>query len=645
MSFACVANESNSGAISTQHANQLATDRKAFKRAWALLKGGNITSAATLIKQLEHYPLYPYLKAAQLRPRLQKNIDAELIAFLQEFEGAYPAERLRSEWLTWLAESEQWAKFAQNYRPQSDTVLACHHKTALLKTAAKDNLFSLITPLWLVGKSQPAACDLAFKYYEGHEAFDDPVVWQRFRLAIANNEIGLARHLAKKLQKAHGKQWAERWLEAHTNPNKVLKKQYVFDDNLIARDVLFHALGRLAKANFESAQNNWSRIVSADKFSATELNHGNAILAIEAAKTELPDQIFYLDQVENRFASADLEAYRLRRGIQLQAWEPLHRWTSQPPRHSDTNPLRWQYWHARSAQLLGKHEEALKGFKALAKERDYYGFVAADQAQLPYHFNYVAVDPLPQQLDAVRESPGIRRALEFLALDLLTDANREWTYTTKSMPKADLEIAALLAAKQRWHNRAIATLGYAKSFDDIVIRFPLEHGDEINKNSQAFGLEEAIIYSIIRTESAFFENARSSAGALGLMQLMPATGREAGKKIGMTIKHPRELLDPKKNIRIGTSFLTSLLRRYSGSLPMAAAAYNAGPHRVRQWRPAGDCQPADVWIDSIPFRETRRYVRTALFYYVVYQHRMEKQIKPLSNMMQAIPPSGGVGTC
>ena len=168
--------------------------------------------------------------------------------------------------------------------------------------------------------------------------------------------------------------------------------------------------------------------------------------------------------------------------------------------------------------------------------------------------------------------------------------------------------------------------------------FPLLFEQQIDTNSKKRKLDEALIYSIIRTESAFLPDARSSAGALGLMQLMPATGREAGRRIGFKIKKSSQLLAPSTNIAIGSSYLAGLISKHGGSFPMAAAAYNAGPHRVRQWRPSGSCVDADIWIDSIPFKETRRYVRTAVFYYVIYQYRLGTPIKPLLEMLTRISP-------
>ena len=620
-------------------------EREVFKKAWRMVNQGQLSKAAPLTSSLEGYPLQVYLKAAQLRPTLQRQNNHDLKAFLDENEGAYAAEKLRTERLQWLADTKQWQEYLDYYRPRSDIALLCHHKTALLEAGVTEGLFQQILPLWSKGKSQPGACNQAFKYFESHPLFDDPVVWQRFRQAISNQEIGLARHLSKKFKKPEATLWAKRWIRSHDTPHSVLTEEYLTEENRIGREVLFHALRRLAKSDFNNAEKHWSRISGAQTLSKAELNQGNAILAIAAATKEHKNQIFYLDQIENRFANAEVEELRMRRGIQLRAWEQLSRWTLDPPTNTTTSALRWRFWRARSAEILGRHDFAGQEFAALSKERDYYGFLAADKAGVKYQFNDVPIKPSSKKLHAVIDQLGVQRAKEFFLLGFHTEANREWQYTLKDFTKSELEIAALSASQWGWHNRAIATLGQARSYDDVTVRFPVMFTKEIASNGQKRQLEEALIYSIVRTESAFLSSARSSAGALGLMQLMPATGREAGKRIGIKVKNSSQLLAPSVNISIGSSYLSSLMRKHGGSFPMAAAAYNAGPHRVRQWRPIAECVAADIWIDSIPFRETRRYVRTAMFYYVIYQYRLGIETKPLKEMLQAISPSGGTRSC
>ncbi|MGR8950222.1 MAG: transglycosylase SLT domain-containing protein, partial [Gammaproteobacteria bacterium] len=557
-------------------------DRANFKKAWQLVKKGQLSAAAPLIKDLRDYPLYVYLRAAQLKPKIQGLENSALEQFLAEFGGSYPAEKLRTMWLEWLAKANHWETYLEVYRPQADVALQCHEKTALLKTHQTEGLFQQIQPLWVAGKSQPSACNDSFKFFESHAAFSDPIVWQRFRAALAQNQLDLARYVSKKFTGKKAKTWSARWLAAHTSPNQTLTMAYLQDDSLIAKDVLFHAMQRLARSNFAAAEKHWVRISAHGGLGVEDVNRGHLILANAAGKAEHDNQIFYLDQVENQYADATLEALRMRRGIQLRAWQELHRWTANPPVNAGTNALRWRYWHARSGELIGNSEKAQQHFGMIATERDYYGFMAADKAQTRYQFNDRPTNPNEEEFKKINDSPGVSRAKEFYSLGMLTDANRQWRWTTRNYSKRELELAAYAASSWGWHNRAIATLGQAKSYDDVALRFPVIFADEIISNGRKRGLDEALIFAIIRTESAFLPTARSSAGALGLMQLMPATGREAGRRIGIRINKASQLLAPPTNIAIGSSYLASLMNKYHGNFSMAAAAYNAGPHRVRQ---------------------------------------------------------------
>ena len=411
---------------------QITDDQRGkFKKAWQLVNAGRLSAAEALVTDLETYPLHIYLRAAQLAPTLQKANNPPLEDFLAQNAGSYSAEKLRGKWLKWLASANHWQTFLTHYRPQSDTSLQCAHKTALLKTNRKDGLFQQILPLWTVGKSQPQDCDQVFKFFESHQGFGDPVVWQRFRAAMANKKVGLARYLAKKFKNVEAKTWAERWVSAHQNPDAVLKRDYVLGDAMLARDVLFHALSRLARANFNAAEKHWVRLSASEKLAVEDVNRGHMILAVAAGKAEHKNQVFYLDQVENQFADSDLESLRLRRGIQLGAWQALHRWTSSPPVNPSTNALRWRYWHARSAELIGQPAQAKQAYATLARERDYYGFVAADKLQQPYRYNDQPINPSADELANLLARPGIIRAKEFFELAMHREANREWYWTNR----------------------------------------------------------------------------------------------------------------------------------------------------------------------------------------------------------------------
>ena len=617
----------------------LEREREQFKTAYRALKKGDRKTAATLRPNLAHYPLVQYLDYERLRRDLHRASVTEVRDFLQAHDGSYLAERLRRQWLLKLAERAAWDDYLSDYRPQIDPALRCYQLTARLATKQHAHLARDAKDLWLVGKSQPDACDRVFTYLRTTPLFDDQLVWARMELALGERKQGFARYLARQLSSTEAKTWAKHLVDAYAKPQGTLNQMRYNVDAPYARRVTLFALERLARVKLDQAISTWDQWQREANFEAGEKSRIDSAIAVAAARADDPRQLDLLDRVDNRLAGDRVESYRLRAGIEAQAWEQLARWTAAPP-NGDSNPLEWSYWHARSLQLINREEESTPVFRRLADERDYYGYLSADRLGLPYRFNYVPIRATPGAYQSVAERPGFKRTAELLALDMVLEARREWAHEIERLDKGDQEIAARIAADWQWHDRAIATLGRAKSYDDIEIRFPVLHLDLVRDYAKRRRLDNATVYSIIRTESAFARDARSPAGALGLMQLMPATGRETARRVGVRISRNADLLDPGRNISLGTAYLAGLMQRYDNNFPMAAAAYNAGPHRVKQWRPRSGCVPSDIWIDSIPFRETRGYVKRTLFYQAVYQHRLEEPIKPLSESMQGIPAAG-----
>ena len=133
-------------------------------------------------------------------------------------------------------------------------------------------------------------------------------------------------------------------------------------------------------------------------------------------------------------------------------------------------------------------------------------------------------------------------------------------------------------------DRCINTSERTKTQIDLTQRFPMPHKQAVVERSKAIGLDPAYVYGLIRQESRFIVEARSGVGASGLMQVMPATARWTAKKIGLTGYKPQQLTERDTNIAIGTGYLKLVLDDFAGSMPLAAAAYNAGPSRPRAWR-------------------------------------------------------------
>lgn len=624
--------------------DDLAAERERFKQAYHALTSGRRTQATKLIAGLENYPLYIYFRYYELNRVLYKKSKREVRDFLSAYDESFLAARLRKDWLRFLNRAKRWDDFLHDYRPQSSTKLKCAQLNARIKSGALEGVLGDTRALWLVGKSQPDECDPAFEHLKASEMMNDQLVWQRIRLALENNKVGLARYLSDMLTTTQLREAAEHWRAVHTSPLAALKKSYFAQDSLLVREIVVHGIARIARRNVDLADQSWGKYALRYQFSATDHGRVRRILGIAAARTDHADHIQYLDLVPAPYVDDRVEKYRIRLAIKANAWEDLVRWTDHAP-VGGSDILRWRYWRARALQNLQRNDEAHVIFQELAKHRDYYGFLSADHLKLPYQMNDHPIVVTAVEIAEIMARPGILRARELYRLDMLFKARQEWRHEVRHLSSRQLEVAAHIAHSWGWYDRAIFALGTAKSYDDLTIRFPLRHVQLVQRYAHKRGLDPAVIYSIIRTESAFMADARSPAGALGLMQIMPATGRETARRIGAKLANARALLDPTKNVTIGSAYLKQMTDRFGGSFAMAAAAYNAGPHRVRAWRPKSGCVPADIWIDTIPFTETRRYVRRASFYTAVYQWRLNEQIEPLATRLTGIGAPGTKQQC
>jgi soluble lytic murein transglycosylase len=363
-----------------------------------------------------------------------------------------------------------------------------------------------------------------------------------------------------------------------------------------------------------------------------------AAFAVGLALTEEGDRrgLAYLELVPARADNLDLQDRRLRAALRLGAWPQVGAWVASMPEGGHKSEL-WLYWQARAMAAQGQSVAARRLFSQAAAERSLWGFLAAERVGAPYALASRPTPATQRRLKRIEEGPAGRRIVELLALDRELDVRRELFWLARDMTSEDLMAAAVLAAGWGSPDQAVALLARSGYWDDLDLRFPLEHRTLIREQARASGLDESWIFAIVRQESAFNPAAVSPAGALGLMQLMPATAREVARSLGEPVPDRWDLIDPALNIRLGSSYLARMQARFGDNPVLAAAAYNAGPHRVEQWLPEHSLQ-ADLWTAIIPFRETRRYVRRVLAYRLIYDHRLGRRIRPLSGLMR---PVGG----
>ena len=614
----------------------LKEQRQQYLDAKKALKAGKIKTFTTLSENLKSYPLYAYLRYNYLRPRLHKTDDAEIKDFIHSYPDFISIGSLKTSWLKQLFKQRKWQTFLDNYTPQKGLKLRCQQLQARINTSNYTYLLEDTRTLWLTGKSLPPQCDTAFARLYKSELMTNELVWERIQLAMESANTGLVNYLSKRLDKDY-KYWAKQWVAMHHNPS-VGTKNPQYPDTAIAREILLYGIKRLARQNISRSLSNWQTLQDNYNFIPVEIDDVNLVITVRAAKNKHPKAAELLDKLNPMLDSDEIFHWRLRTALKNKDWQRLYRWTKNEPPEIGSVKYRWIYWRARALEKIGDIEKANESYASIADQRDYYGFLAADRIGAEYKMNHY---PLPEDLEAknkIAHMPSIRRARELFVLYGDYRARREWQHALRSMTNYQKQIAAQLASEWDWYDRAIFTMAAAHAYDDLELRFPITYRDDIEKYATKRNMDSAWIFALMRSESAFMEKVKSPAGALGLMQIMPATGRLTARKIGMKKFRTSDLLVAKKNIAIGTAYMKQMQDKFNGSHILATAAYNAGPGRSVKWSPKKGCKEPDIWVEQIPFNETRAYVKRVIFYASIYDWRLGQQIIPLKQRMKAIYP-------
>lgn len=632
---ACCAGVPGYGDASPQ---DLTAQRKTFLTAQAAVIAGKSALFKTLLPQLETYPLYGYLLYEDLSRRLPSAKEAELRAFLARTMGSPINARLRNLWLTQLAQQQQWKTYVTVYEPQGDDELHCYFLRARLVTGKIKDLMDDVKRMWLVGREQPTQCDPVFEAWRRAKGMTEDVVWQRIRLAMEASKLSLAQTLAAYL-KPDGRGWVERWVRVHQTPAKELEQAGLRQDLPIAREIMCYGVLRLLKFDVDVANERWRALKPLYAFTPQQIALVEREIALQAAYRQHPRALEWLNALS--VADEQVVQWRARVALSQGDWNALRAViTALSP--ADAQQDQWLYWKARALAEIGaaQGESVYDGvvfdlFDALVGRRSYYGFLAADRLVRDYEFKHASVQFTDAELAQVAQLPALQRAYELLLLDRTLDARKEWLLATARFNSRQLQVAAVLAHQWGWHDRAIITLGQSAENDDMDVRFPMAYQDQVAAVSRRYGLDPAWVYGIIRQESAFMLDSRSGAGALGLMQLMPATASFTAKLIKLPLKGNYELLDVDRNIELGSAYLKHLADQYAGNPVLATAAYNAGPQRVNLWLPATS-QAADVWVETVPYRETREYIKRVFTYTTIFDQRLGGQTTRLSLRMPAV---------
>ncbi len=624
-------------ASATTAVDSLEQQRTAFIAAEAALKKGEITRFHALAQALRDYPLYPYLRYEYLRPRLALTAEAEVLHFVHEHSGSPLSPRLHHAWIDGLARRGQWETLLRNYPARAESVtMECYRRHALLQTGETAQAFDGIETLWLSGNSQPAACDPVFSVWRAQDKLDAELVWQRFRLAMQANEVRLARYLLRYMNDAD-RDRAELWLRVHRDPRLVDNRRRPAAEYPLHKDIMIHGIKRMARTDIDLAIEAWDRAVDGDTaLSREEYADVERSLALTLALRSHPSALERLRTIDDSAADTPLREWRVRAALARQDWRAVLEGIALL-REDEREAPAWRYWQARALESLEQHQQAEEIYLELAISRGYYSYLAADRLSLPYQLGHRPTEGDAVTPVRVEEYPGLARARELFFIGRLVDARREWYYATRDMADWQLQAAAMLAQEWGWYDRAIMAVARTEYRDDLDLRFPFAFREQVIDAARRQGVDPALAFALIRQESAFDPEARSPAGALGLMQLMPATARQLARHLNIPAPTQSALLDIRTNLHLGMTWLRRMLDRYDNQA-VALAAYNAGSHRVDAWLPPEQAIPADLWIDTMPFRETRGYVQNIMLFSVIYEQRMDRAEGRLAQRMPVVIP-------
>jgi soluble lytic murein transglycosylase len=606
-----------------------AAQRKAFIAAYASASQGD-SAWKQQARGLASYPLYPYLPAAALEHDIGKATLAQVQAYLARWPDLPPASDLRKAFLAELARRRDWSAFRTLYQSGLGTGLTCDKLLADINGGRKLSYRHDLAPLWQRA-SLPGDCNAVLDWAHAHGLLNRQRLWQRIDIAAAAGHAGVVASLAKWL---HGNdaRHARRVVQALRQPAQAARAALGWRDSPRSRSTASLALRGLVRQDSTQALALWPRLRHHLHFSTRQHHAIEYDLALFSAADFDPGSERRLRNLPARLQTDATRGWRIRVALARRDWQSvLDAWSAMPARQRDDPE--WTYFHARALAALGQAGAARAQYASLADQATYFGFLAADRLGKPYSICPSSIADDRSREKALLGNPGLDRAFELHAVHLPALARREWALALRGSDADTRRLAALLAFHRGWYNRTIGVFSHGDTLQLYRYRFPLARQDRVREQARDAGIDPAWAYAIIRAESAWKTDAKSAAGAYGLMQVLPGTARVLAKKLGLAYRQPDDLFEPRLNIALGTHYLAQMASRYGGAPWLASTAYNAGPIAMDKWLAARGELSADLFVATMPYHETRDYVARVMAFSVIYDWRLNGRTIPLSQRM------------
>ena len=614
-------------AVADQDADFLAA-RDAFR-------AGNAVRFDRIAARMKNSPLEPYLAYYRLRLQLETVNEATIHAFLARTDDTPVIDRLRGEWLRLLGKKHQWDAFAAEYPNllNEDTELSCYAMQMRRRTQESETLQE-VRKLWLSGSDElPESCTPLFEAALAGGVIGDNDVWLRVRLALEAGNVSLARLLSAKLP-LERRLSATGLSSAAADPQHYLAKARLDNASEAERRVALFALQRVAKQLPQLAFVQWGKIAA--NFNVDEQHYFYAWLGYEAALRQDARALDWFKAADDAPLTDAQRAWRARAALRALNWREVRASiVAMSPQQQQEDV--WRYWNARALKQLGRVDESEKIFFAMSTEYNFYGQLAADELDMPIASGAMPAgyQPGKEEFNAMLAQPPIQRTLALYRMNLRVDALREWAWAIRKFDDKQLLTAAEIARRNQMYDRAINTADRTVQLHDFSLRYLAPYRDALRGHIRQNQLEEAWVYGLMRQESRFVTQAKSNVGAAGLMQVMPTTARWIARKLGMRDYRKNLNGNMETNLILGTYYMKTVLGWFDNNPVLASAAYNAGPSRARQWR--GDIPlEGAIYTETIPFSETRDYVKKVMSNTVYYAQQFGQPPRSLKQRLGII---------
>jgi soluble lytic murein transglycosylase len=622
-------------------AKALAAKDRAFLAAHEAYAAGDRAKLARQAAQVKGHDLQFYVRFWELRLGLAEADPADVSTFLAANEGTVVAEQLRREWLRLLGKNGQWELFGRQ-RPmlvRDDAEVACYTLQMRRREEPGSVTPAALRPYWIAAKPLPAGCAAVADEMGLSGELTERDWRERFRLLIHANLMTEARRVLPRLPA--GQAPAPALLdEATRDPAAFLAKGFMDPATAAGRETIIAAVLRLAKSDPLLAARHWKALPK-DTVPSPDRQSVWALLAVQGAMSHLPEALDWFRETGEMPLSDEQLAWRARIALRQENWAEVKQAIERMSQTTRQDSA-WVFWLGRANLALGAGEGGRALLGRIAGEHTFYGRLAAEELGMPMQLPPQAM-PTPKEREAVAALPGLKRALQLNRFGLHNEAVQEWMWAIRGMDDRTLLAAAELARRNDLWDMAINTAEKTVAVHDFTLRFLAPYSDVLFRQASLRQIEQPLILGLVRQESRFNADAISSAGARGLMQLMPATARWVAGKLGIKGFQVSRVTQPEVNATLGAYYLRHVLDGFDGSPVLATAAYNAGPLRARRWL---DTRPLEgaIYIETIPFSETRQYVKRVMTNAVYYAALLAGEARSLKASLGTVAPVGSLKT-